>query len=120
MKSTTINGTKRVSLTKQELNKLRADGKVPCVIYGGEKNIHFYAPELGFKSLVYTPDVHTVKLNVDGTEYDVIMKEIQFHPVTDRILHIDFLQIFPDKEVVIDIPIKITGSAEGVKQGGQL
>src|SRR5262245_31054266 len=120
MKSLSITGTKRAAQTKQETKKLRAEGMVPCVLYGGSEQIHFSAPALSFKPLVYSPDVHTVDLVIDGNSHKAIMKELQFHAVNDRLLHIDFLQISDDKPIVIDVPVKLTGSAVGVKQGGVL
>ena len=91
MKSIEISGTKRVNLTKQELRKLRASGQVPCVLYGGKEQVHFQTPASGFKGLVFTPEVHTVKLSVEGQQYDAKLQEIQFHPVSEKILHADFL-----------------------------
>ena len=120
MKSFEIAGTKREGLTKQDTKKLRDAGMVPCVIYGGKENIHFSAPVLSFRDLVYTPEVYTVKINVGGTTYNTIMQEIQCHPISDKLLHIDFIEIHDDKKVTIDVPVKITGTAEGQKQGGKL
>ena len=120
MKSFQLAGTKREGLTKQNTKKLRDAGMVPCVIYGGSENVHFSAPILAFKHLVYSPDAHTVKITVEGNTHEAIIQEVQFHPVSDKILHIDFLAIHADKNVVMDVPVKITGSAEGVKQGGKL
>lgn len=120
MKSFAINGTKRAAQTKQEIKNLRAQGMVPCVLYGGKQQIHFSAPVLAFKGLVYTPDVHTVDLTVDGVTYKAIMKDIQFHPVTDSILHIDFLELNENKKVTMDLPVRITGNSVGVRAGGQL
>ncbi len=120
MKSLTIKGTKRTEINKQAVKQLRGQGNVPCVLYGGKENIHFASPAMDFKNLVYTGNVHTVQLSIDGTDYNAVMKDIQFHPVTDRIMHIDFLEIHPDKEVVIDVPVKIKGTSEGVKEGGRL
>ena len=111
MKSLTIKGTKRVGLKKQELKKLRADGNVPCVLYGGKENVHFSTTALELRDLVYSPQVYTVNLDVNGE---------QFHPVTDKIQHVDFLQLHPDKAVSIAVPVAVKGSAEGVKQGGKL
>ncbi|MBT4917844.1 MAG: 50S ribosomal protein L25/general stress protein Ctc, partial [Flavobacteriaceae bacterium] len=100
---------------------LRNAGQVPCVVYGGDKAIHFSAETLAFKNLVYTPDVHTVVIALeDGSKIDAILQDIQFHPVTDQILHIDFYQIFDDKEVSMEIPVRITGNAPGVRNGGVL
>lgn len=121
MKSITINGSQRESVGKVATKALRNAGQVPCVVYGGEKPIHFSAEELAFRHLVYTPDVHTVVIALeDGTEVTAILQDIQFHPVNDRILHIDFYQIFDDKEVSMEIPVRITGNSRGVRNGGVL
>ncbi len=120
MKSIAIKGSKRESVGKKATKALRNAGAIPCVIYGGENPIHFSAPELAFKNLVYTPDAHTVEIEVDGTTVRAILQDIQFHPVTDRIQHIDFYQIFDDKEVTMTIPVKFTGNSKGVLNGGVL
>ncbi|MEL6811610.1 MAG: 50S ribosomal protein L25/general stress protein Ctc [Bacteroidota bacterium] len=121
MKSITINGSQRESVGKSATKALRNAGKVPCVVYGGDAPIHFSAEELAFKNLVYTPDVHTVVIALeDGTKVEAVLQDIQFHPVSDRILHIDFYQIFPDKEVMMEIPVRITGNSRGVRNGGVL
>jgi large subunit ribosomal protein L25 len=121
MKSITINGSQRESVGKVATKALRNAGMVPCVVYGGEKPIHFSAEELAFRHLVYTPDVHTVVIALeDGTKVDAILQDIQFHPVTDRILHIDFYQIFEDKEVMMEVPVRIVGNSRGVRNGGVL
>lgn len=121
MKSITINGSQRESVGKKATKALRDAGKVPCVVYGGETPIHFSADELAFSKLVYTPDVHTVVVELEnGTKIDAILQDIQFHPVTDRILHIDFYQISDDKEVMMEIPVRIIGNSRGVRNGGVL
>jgi len=121
MKSITINGSQRESVGKVATKALRNAGMVPCVVYGGDKPVHFSAPELAFKNLVYTPDVHTVVIALeDGTQVNAILQDIQFHPVTDRILHMDFYQIFDDKEVMMEIPVRVVGNSRGVKNGGTL
>jgi large subunit ribosomal protein L25 len=120
MKSIAISGTRRAAQTKQETKQLRAEGKVPCVLYGGKEQYHFSAPVLALKPLVYSPEVYTVDLDLDGTIHKAVMKDLQFHPVNDRLLHIDFLEVSDDKKVIIDIPVIITGSAIGVRQGGTL
>jgi len=120
MKSFELTGTKRENLTKQGTKQLRDAGMIPCVIYGGSENVHFSAPILDFRHLVYSPDAHTVKITVGGSTHEAIIQEIQFHPVSDKVLHIDFLAIHADKNVVMDIPVKISGTAEGQKQGGKL
>src|SRR6056297_2890502 len=99
MKSITINGSKRESVGKKATKALRNAGQVPCVLYGGDQPLHFAADEIAFKDLVYTPDVHTVVIELKGGEkFNAVLQDIQFHPVTDAILHIDFYQIFEDKE----------------------
>ena len=120
MKSISINGTKRAAQTKQENIRLRAEGKVPCVLYGGKEQIHFSTPALSLKGLVYTPNVYTVELNIDGTSYKAVMKDIQFHAVSDRINHIDFLELDENKKITIEVPVKVSGNAVGVRAGGQL
>ncbi len=120
MKSITIKGSKRESVGKVATKALRNAGKVPCVIYGGDKPIHFSAEEKAFKNLVYTPNVYTAKIDVDGQEVGAILQDIQFHPVTDKILHVDFYQLFDDKEVTMNIPVKLVGTSPGVLNGGSL
>jgi len=121
MKSITINGLERESVGKVATKALRNAGKVPCVVYGGDKPIHFSADELAFKDLVYTPEVHTVVIALsDGSKVECILQDIQFHPVNDRILHIDFYQIFEDKEVTMEIPVRLLGNSKGVRNGGTL
>ncbi|MBU2905285.1 MULTISPECIES: 50S ribosomal protein L25/general stress protein Ctc [Arenibacter] len=121
MKSITIKGSERESVGKKATKALRNAGKVPCVIYGGEKPLHFAAEELSFKDLVYTPNAHTVVVDLeDGKKYDAVMQDIQFHPVTDSILHVDFYQLFKDKEVTMDIPVRLLGNSPGVRNGGRL
>jgi large subunit ribosomal protein L25 len=121
MKSITINGSKRESVGKKATKALRNAGQVPCVLYGGEQPLHFAADEIAFKDLVYTPDVHTVVIKLKGGEtFNAVLQDIQFHPVTDSILHIDFYQIFEDKEITMEIPVHTTGVARGVKNGGVL
>ena len=121
MKSITINGSQRESVGKKATKALRNAGQVPCVVYGGEKTLHFAAEVKAFKNLVYTPDVHTVVIVLeDGSKIDAILQDIQFHPVTDNILHMDFYQIFDDKEVSMDIPVRMSGSSPGVRNGGVL
>ena len=120
MKSITITGSKRESVGKVATKALRNAGMVPCVIYGGEKPVHFSAEEKAFKKLVYTPDVFTASLDVDGQKTTAILQDIQFHPLSDRILHVDFYQLFDDKEVTMNIPVKLTGTSPGVLNGGSL
>jgi large subunit ribosomal protein L25 len=120
MKTIEIKGTFRTELGKKSSKLIRKAGGVPCVIYGKEKNIHFSAPELSFKNLVYTPSAHLVKLLIEDKQYDAVLKDMQFHPVKDNILHADFIEIHDKKSVIINIPIKVTGDSVGVIAGGKL
>ncbi len=121
MKSITINGSQRESVGKKATKALRNAGQVPCVLYGGDQVVHFSAPELAFSKLVYTPNAHTVVIALDnGETFDAVLQDIQFHPVTDRILHIDFYRLFADKEIAMDIPVHVIGTSRGVLNGGVL
>ena len=121
MKSITINGSQRESVGKSSTKALRNAGKVPCVVYGGEKPVHFSADEISFSKLVYTPDAHTVIISLDGKEeISAIIQDIQFHPVSEKILHIDFFQLFENKEITMTIPVKFSGNAPGVRLEGGL
>lgn len=120
MQSITIKASQRESVGKSATKALRNAGKVPCVLYGGEKAIHFSAEELAFKNIVYTPNVYTAEIDLEGKKYNAILQDIQFDPVTDRILHIDFYELHDDKEITLFIPIKIEGNSPGVMEGGVL
>ncbi len=121
MKSITIKGSERESVGKKATKALRNAGKVPCVVYGGEKPLHFSANELAFRDLVYTPNAHTVAIELEGGEtVNAVLQDIQFHPVTDRIIHIDFYQLFADKAVTMNIPVRLVGNSPGVRNGGRL
>jgi len=120
MKSITITGSQRESVGKVSTKALRNAGKVPCVLYGGDKPLHFSADEVSFKNLVYTANVYTATIEVDGTKYHAILQDIQFHPVSDKILHVDFYQLFDDKMVAMDIPVRLVGTSPGVVNGGSL
>jgi len=120
MKSITINGSKRESVGKKATKALRNAGQVPCVLYGGDQPVHFSAAELAFSKLVYTPNAHTVVIALGDTSYNAVLQDIQFHPVTENILHIDFYQLFDDKEIAMDIPVVLTGNSVGVRAGGVL
>jgi large subunit ribosomal protein L25 len=120
MKTIEIKGLKRKELGKKSSKKTRKAGNVPCVIYGKEANIHFEAHENTFKNLVYTHEAHLVKLDLEGEIFNAVLQDMQFHPVTDKIIHADFIQIFDNKPITIDVPVTVTGDAEGVKAGGKL
>jgi large subunit ribosomal protein L25 len=120
MKTIQIEGKLRTELGKKDSRELRKNNNVPCVVYGGKENVHFYAHENSFTKLVYTPDALLVKLNIDGKEHIAILKEIQFHPVTDKIIHIDFTEVLPEKPISVSLPIHVSGDSAGVKAGGKL
>lgn len=120
MKKFEIKGTARQALGKKDTRILRAQDLVPCVLYGGDAPVHFYAPEGDFRKIVYTPKVYQAELNIDGKIYNAFMQELQFHPVTDKLLHIDFLQIRDKKAIKIDLPVRLDGYAKGIQQGGRL
>ena len=120
MKTLAINVKERGNVGKTNTRALRNQGNVPCVLYGGEKQVTFYAHENDFRKLVYTPDTFVVELNIDGAVTKAIMQDIQFHPVTDKILHIDFLEVFDNKAITVSIPVNLSGTAIGVKNGGNL
>ena len=120
METIEIIGYKRANLGKRNSNKLREEGNVPCVVYGGDEQIHFHAPMILFRELVYTPGANFVKLNIEGVEKDAILQDIQFHPVSEVILHADFLELQENKKVKMDIPVKIIGNSPGVQQGGKI
>ncbi|MPT35549.1 MAG: 50S ribosomal protein L25/general stress protein Ctc [Flavobacterium sp.] len=121
MKSITIKGSERESVGKSATKAARNAGMVPCVLYGGEQPVHFNAEEKAFKSLVYTPNVHTVVVELkNGKTFNAILQDIQVHPVSDKILHIDFYQLHEDREITMEVPVKIVGNSKGVMAGGVL
>ncbi len=113
-------GSKREVIGKKATKELRKEGKVPGVLYGGKEVMHFVIEEKQLNALIYTPNVYIIDLDVNGQKVEAILQDIQFHPVNDKILHVDFLQVFEDKPIVIEIPVVLEGFAEGVKAGGRL
>ena len=120
MKTLAISAKTRNGTGKTDSKALRNQGNVPCVLYGGEKQVCFYAHENDFRNLVHTPDVFIVELDIEGEKYRAIMQDLQFHPVTDKLLHLDFLQISDDKEVTMTIPVHLEGMSIGIRNGGVL
>lgn len=120
MKTIEVVGYKRANLGKSESQRLRNDGYVPCVVYGGNEQVHFYAPMILFRELVYTNEAHFVHLNIEGEESKAILQEVQFHPVSEIILHADFLKIADDRKIKMSIPIRLVGKPKGVEKGGAL
>ncbi len=119
MKSVSLSGSLRENVGKKDAKMHRREGNIPCVIYGGQEQVHFLVNAKAFSKLLFTPEVNLVKLNLDGKEIDALMQDVQYHPVTDEVLHVDFLQIFPEKPVTIAIPVKETGTPTGVLKGGK-
>lgn len=120
MKTVEIIGYKRANLGKSDAQKIREEGNVPCVLYGDKDQVHFYAPVILFRDLVYTNEAHFVHLNIEGEECQAIMQEIQFHPVSEIILHVDFLKISEERKIKMEIPTRLVGQAPGVAKGGTL
>lgn len=120
MKTFELKGTVRTDLGKKATKAERVVDNVPCVLYGGAENTHFTTTISDIRKMIYSPEVFVVNLDIDGKKTKAIMKALQFHPVTDKVLHIDFLQITEDKPVVVELPVKLEGLAEGVKAGGKL
>ncbi len=121
MKSISIQGQKRENVGKAATRELRNAEQVPCVVYGGESPLHFATTEIAFKNLVYTPDANTVVIELGGNKIEAILQDIQFHPVSDKILHADFLQINADKEITMEIPVSLNkGQSKGLMAGGSL
>ena len=120
MQTVAIEGTLRSEFTKSSTKEIRRENGVPCVMYGGDQVVHFHAHENKFSKLVYTPDFKLAEVSIDGTTRRAIMKDIQFHPVTDKIMHVDFVELVPGKVIKAQLPIKIVGTAPGIKTGGKL
>jgi len=115
-----IVGYKRTHFGKKEAKKIRKASNVPCIIYNGKETVHFFTPMALFKELVYTPNAYFVDLNLEGKSYRCVLKEIQFHPVSEMIMHVDFLEISDHKKVKMEIPVVFKGNAPGIAEGGML
>ena len=120
MKSLTIKGEVRKSLGKKDAHKLRAVEKAPAVLYGGENPVHFSVDFSELRHMIYTPNVYLIELDIDGTVYKAILQDIQWHPVEEMVMHVDFLQISEDSPIKIEVPIKVSGHAKGIRAGGKL
>jgi large subunit ribosomal protein L25 len=120
MKSIFVSGSPRENVGKKDAKALRIKGLVPCVLYGGAEQIHFYANEKDFKPLLFTPETHTVELEISGKKYNAILQDVSYHAINDRLLHVDFLHVDETKPVVIAIPVTVSGVAPGVREGGKL
>ena len=120
MKTFNLTGSKRESTGKKAAKAYRKESLLPCVLYGGDEVVHFTVAKESIRKLIYTPDVHIVVLSIEKEKYTAILKDSQFHPVSDELLHVDFLQIFEERPVVLEIPVVLEGLAQGVKDGGKL
>ena len=120
MKTFKLEGTLREGLGKSATKALRNSELVPCVLYGGKENVHFQVKVSDLRNLIYTPNVYIVDLTIGDKKVNAVMKEIQFHPVKDNILHIDFFEIVDNKPVAIEVPVKLEGLSVGVRAGGKL
>ena len=120
MKSVSMSGSLRVSVGKKDAKAQRKQGLVPCVMYGGEKQLQFVVPEIQFKDVIFTPDVKYVELELDSNKYITIIQDTQWHPITDKLLHVDFLEVDEKREITIGIPVQIIGTSPGVLRGGKL
>lgn len=120
MESVIIQGSNRAEVGQKFSKQLRREGQVPCVLYGGESPVHFSAPQMAFRDLIYTPIFRTASIEVDGKSYRAVLQDSQFHPVSDKLLHVDFLQLDDNKRVTVKLPLKFEGQAAGVKEGGKL
>lgn len=120
MKKVSLSGSPRAGVGKKDAADLRNEGKIPCVLYGGTEQVSFSANENELKKIVWSPDVFMIELDINGRKGNALVKDVQFHPVTDRLVHIDFLELFPGKPVKVKLPVRLVGSAEGVKKGGKL
>jgi large subunit ribosomal protein L25 len=120
MKTVSLSGSLRANVGKTDAKSLREKGQVPCVIYGAGEQIHFFADTRHFKDIIYTPETNLVNVEIGGKQYKTVLQEAQFHRITDQLIHVDFLQVAEDKPIAVQLPVKTTGSAQGVKDGGRL
>ena len=120
MKSVSISGSLRENVGKKDAKAQRRNGMIPCVLYGGEKQYEFVVPEGQFRNLIYTPEVKYAIVNIDGKEIPAVLQASQFHPITDKLLHVDFLEVVDGKPITIGLPIRISGTSPGVLRGGRL
>ena len=120
MKTFELSGTIRTDLGKKASKAIRATESIPCVLYGGKENINFTVTQSAVRKLIYSPNIYAVKLTIDGKVYNAVLKDAQYHPVNDKILHLDFLEVFEDKPIIFSVPVKTEGLAAGVRAGGKL
>ena len=120
MKTVSMSGSLREGVGKKDAKLQRSEGKIPCVLYGGKEQVKFTADEKSFQQIIFTPDSHFIKLTIAGKEYNCVLKDIQYHPISDTILHADFIEFEMDKPLTMAVPVKFTGNAPGLIKGGQM
>ena len=120
MESIALKASSRKETGKKSSKAIRSQENVPCVLYGGKENINFFAVESDFRHLIYTPNVYIVNIDIDGNSHHAVIKDLQFHPVTDKLLHADFYEVSDNKPITVEVPVKLTGSSIGVREGGKL
>ena len=120
MESIALKASLRKETGKKSSKAIRTQENIPCVLYGGKENINFFAAESDFRHLIFTPNVYIVNIDVEGANHQAIIKALQFHPVTDQLLHADFYEISDENPITVEIPVKLTGSSKGVREGGKL
>ena len=120
MRVVSMSGSLRENVGKKDAKKIRKDGGVPCVIYGGKEQVHFFTDTKSFLNVVFTPEVCFIHIDINGTKYETILQDIQYHPVTDNIYHADFMEIDSNKPIIMSVPVKISGTAPGVLKGGKI
>jgi large subunit ribosomal protein L25 len=120
MKTVSMSGSLRENVGKKDAKKARREGKIPCVLYGGKEQVHFTLGEKEFSKIIFTPEVFVLNISINGTSYKAILQDVQYHPVTDVILHVDLLQVIDGKPVIIGVPVIFTGTAPGILKGGRL
>ncbi len=120
MKTVSMSGSLRENVGKRDAKALRYEGKVPCVLYGGENQVHFQTDLDAFKAVIFTPETFVIEININGKIYKALLKDVQYHPVGDQVVHADFYEVKDEKPVVVSLPIKLTGSSPGVIRGGKL
>jgi large subunit ribosomal protein L25 len=120
MKTVSLSGSPRENVGKKDAKSLREKGHFPCVLYGGKEQVHFSLEEIGFDKVLFTPDVYIIELTIGDNKHKAVIQDLQYHPVTDKVLHVDFLEVFDDKPIKVALPVKSTGNAPGVIKGGRL
>ena len=120
MNSVSLSGSLRENVGKKDAKKLRAQGLVPCIIYGNGREVRFYTEAKSFKSILFTPETYIIDFTIDGQVYRTILQDIQYHPLSDEVLHADFLEVTEEKPITVTLPVRTEGTSPGVMRGGKL